>query len=41
MPVTRFDITLRRPLADGRAFGAVGPYEELKDRLHFQATPAP
>ncbi|MBM3221330.1 MAG: hypothetical protein FJZ38_22105 [Candidatus Rokubacteria bacterium] len=40
MPVTRFDITLRRPLADDRAFGAVGPYEELKGRLHFTVDPA-
>ena len=40
MPVTRFDITLRRPLADGRAFGAVGPYEELKGRLHMSVDPA-
>ena len=39
MPVTRFDITLRRPLADGRAFGVVGPYEELKGRLHFAVDP--
>ena len=40
MPATRFDITLRRPLAEGRAFGAVGPYEELKGRLHFSVDPA-
>jgi hypothetical protein len=40
MPVTRFEITLRRPLADGRAFGAVGPYEELKGRLHMSVDPA-
>jgi hypothetical protein len=40
MPVTRFDVTLRRPLADGRPFGAVGPYEELKGRLHFTVDPA-
>src|SRR5688500_19499038 len=40
MPVTRFDIALRRPLAEGRAFGAVGPYEELKGRLHFTVDPA-
>ncbi len=39
MPVTRFDITLRRPLADGRAFGAGGPYEELKGRLHLTVDP--
>ena len=39
MPVTRFETTLRLPLADGRAFGAVGPYEELKGRLHFAIDP--
>src|ERR671919_2986668 len=40
MPVTHFDIALRRPLADGRAFGDVGPYEELKGRLRFAVEPA-
>ena len=39
MPATRFDITLRRPLAGGRAFGTIGPYEELKGRLHFTIDP--
>src|SRR5262245_18382536 len=33
MPVTRFEVTLRRPLANGAAFhgaaGEIGPYEEL------------
>ena len=29
MPVTRFEMTERRPLAGGRAFGDVGRYEEL------------
>src|SRR5258708_22460373 len=33
MPVTRFDVTLRRPLA-----GCPG-YEELKGRLHFAIDP--
>jgi hypothetical protein len=36
---TRFEIALRRPLAEGRAFGAVGPYEELRGRLHFSVDP--
>jgi len=40
MPVTGFDIALRRPLAGGRAFGAAGPYEELKGRLRFAVDPA-
>ena len=39
MPVTRFEIRLRRPLADGEKFGDVGPYEELKGRLHFELDP--
>ena len=39
MPVTRFEITLHRSLADGRAFGDVGPYEELKGRLDFAVDP--
>ncbi len=39
MPVTRFEIALRRPLADGKSFGAVGPYEELKGRAHFAVDP--
>ena len=43
MPVTRFEILLRRPLAGGAAFrgvtGEVGPYEELKGRLHFAIDP--
>jgi hypothetical protein len=39
MPVTHFDIALRRPLAGGRAFGDVGPYEELKGRLRLAVDP--
>jgi len=39
MPVTHFDLTLERPLAGGRAFGDVGPYEELKGRLRFALDP--
>jgi hypothetical protein len=39
MPVTCFDVALRRPLADGRAFGVVGPYEELKGRLSLSVDP--
>jgi hypothetical protein len=34
-----FDVTLRRPLADGASFGDVGPYEELKGRLRFAIDP--
>jgi Alpha/beta hydrolase domain len=39
MPVTHFDRALQRPLAEGRAFGDVGPYEELKGRLRFSIDP--
>ncbi len=39
MPVTRFEVTLRRPLAGGRAFGDAGRYEELVGRLHFAVDP--
>jgi hypothetical protein len=39
MPVTRFDIRLRRPLAGGASFGEVGPYEELKGTLRFAIDP--
>jgi hypothetical protein len=39
MPVTHFDLALRRPLADGRSFGDAGPYEELKGRLRFAIDP--
>jgi hypothetical protein len=40
MPVTHFDLALRRPLGDGRPFGDVGPYEELRGRLSFAVDPA-
>jgi len=43
MPATRLEIALRRPLAGGASFsgpdGEVGPYEELKGRLHFAIDP--
>jgi hypothetical protein len=43
MPVTRFEVARRRPLAGGAPFpgaaGEVGPYEELKGRLHFAIDP--
>jgi Alpha/beta hydrolase domain len=40
MAVIGFEITLRRPLADGAPFGDVGPYEELKGRLRYAIDPA-
>jgi hypothetical protein len=39
MPVTAFEIALRRPLASGAAFDDVGPYEELKGTLRFAIDP--
>ncbi len=39
MTVTRFEVMLRRPLAGGRGFGDVGPYEELAGKLHFAVDP--
>ncbi len=43
MAVTRFEVMMRRPLAGGAPFrgagGDVGPYEELKGRLHFAVDP--
>jgi hypothetical protein len=40
VPVTSFDLMLRRSLAGGASFDATGPYEELKGRLHFAVDPA-
>ena len=39
MGVTRFEVALRRPLAAGRPFGDVGPYEELKGRICLAVDP--
>ena len=39
MPVTGFDIALRRPLGGGVAFGERGPYEELKGTLRIAIDP--
>ena len=39
MPVTRFEVTQRRPLAGGRAFGDAGRYEELLGRIHLAIDP--
>jgi hypothetical protein len=39
MPVTGFDVRLRRSLAGGKVFGDVGPYEELKGTLRFALDP--
>ncbi|MCH7740706.1 MAG: hypothetical protein IIC93_11250, partial [Chloroflexi bacterium] len=39
MPVTGFDVEFSRPLADGKSWGEVGPYEELRGTLHFAIDP--
>ncbi|MBI4220223.1 MAG: hypothetical protein HY682_08790 [Chloroflexi bacterium] len=39
MPVTAFTLAFRRPLADGRSWGDVGPYEELRGELRFAIDP--
>ena len=39
MAVTGFDISLQRTLEDGRSWGDVGPYEELRGTLHFTVDP--
>ena len=39
MPVTGFDVKFRRTLADGRSWGDVGPYEELRGTLRFAIDP--
>lgn len=40
MPVERFELLFRRPLSNGRSWGEVGPYEELRGKLHFAVDPA-
>ena len=39
MPVSGLDIRFRRPLADGRSWGDVGPYEEIRGTLRFSIDP--
>src|SRR5262245_4562231 len=39
MPATRFDVRLRRPLADGAPFGDAGAYEERKGTLRLSIDP--
>lgn len=38
--VTTVTITSRAAVAEGRAFGAVGPYEQLVGRIEFALDPA-
>ena len=39
MPVTGLDVKFRRVLADGRSWGDVGPYEEIRGTLRFSLDP--
>jgi hypothetical protein len=38
--VSRIEITSRRDLAEGRSFGAIGPYERLAGKIYFVIDPA-
>jgi hypothetical protein len=37
--VVRIEITERKPYAEGRAFEKIGPYEQLRGRVHFAIDP--
>ena len=37
--VTRVEITSRTAVADGAAFGSVGPYEQLSGKIYFSVDP--
>jgi len=37
--VTRMEITSRTDVAEGRAFGAAGPYEKIAGKLYFEVDP--
>jgi hypothetical protein len=39
MPVTGFDVKFSRLLADGKSWGKIGPYEELRGTLQFAIDP--
>ena len=39
MPVTGLDVKFRRVIADGRSWGDVGPYEEIRGTLRFALDP--
>src|SRR3954447_24721480 len=38
-PVTRFDVQSRSPVAAGRSFADLGPYEHLRGVVHFAVDP--
>ena len=37
--LTRFTITARRPVLDGKSFGTIGPYEQLEASANFEIDP--
>ena len=39
MPVAGLDVTFRRELADGKSWGDIGPYEEIRGTLRFASDP--
>lgn len=39
MPVVGFDVDFKRTLSDGKSWGDVGPYEELRGQLRFAIDP--
>ena len=40
MAMMAFEINRRQPLAEGRSFGATGPYEQIDGTAHFGVDPA-
>ena len=39
MTVTRFQISKREPYADGKSFGAYGPFERIEARIEYRVDP--
>jgi hypothetical protein len=39
MAMLAFEISKRQPLAEGRTFGATGPYEQIDGTVHFGVDP--
>ena len=39
MTVTRFQIFKREPYADGKSFGAYGPFERIEGRIEYAVDP--
>ena len=40
MPVTGLDQIFQRILSDGKRFGSVGQYEEIRGKLNFEIDPS-